>query len=172
MQSCSVVTYCTSTDVYHSVSSTPATKVCRYNWHSAGSLGWPFPVHFSTKIYGSNFIKQHPETVTVWNYRQNGDCSLRNENFVSFVIIFGTLSFPIADCFSWMEMIAYYVDRLFSLLVLLVLELIPFIYRYILALYCILPYSLSVISSEVVKRFAMLWCIGLYTNVCSSRKSG
>ena len=21
-----------------------ATKVCRYNWHSAGSLGWPFPM--------------------------------------------------------------------------------------------------------------------------------
>jgi len=20
------------------------TKVCRYNWHSAGSLGWPFPI--------------------------------------------------------------------------------------------------------------------------------
>ena len=20
------------------------TKVCRYNWHDAGSLGWPFPV--------------------------------------------------------------------------------------------------------------------------------
>jgi len=20
------------------------TKVCRYNWHSAGSVGWPFPV--------------------------------------------------------------------------------------------------------------------------------
>ena len=20
------------------------TKVCRYNWHSAGSLGWPFPL--------------------------------------------------------------------------------------------------------------------------------
>jgi len=20
------------------------TKVCRYNWHSAGSLGWPFPM--------------------------------------------------------------------------------------------------------------------------------
>ena len=19
------------------------TKMCRYNWHSAGSLGWPFP---------------------------------------------------------------------------------------------------------------------------------
>jgi len=21
----------------------PGTKVCRYSWHSAGSLGWPFP---------------------------------------------------------------------------------------------------------------------------------
>jgi len=20
------------------------TKVCRYNWHSAGSIGWPFPM--------------------------------------------------------------------------------------------------------------------------------
>jgi len=20
------------------------TKLCRYNWHSAGSLGWPFPM--------------------------------------------------------------------------------------------------------------------------------
>jgi len=20
------------------------TKVCQYNWHSAGSLGWPFPM--------------------------------------------------------------------------------------------------------------------------------
>jgi len=23
---------------------TYGTKVCRYNWHSAGSLGWPFPM--------------------------------------------------------------------------------------------------------------------------------
>jgi len=41
--------------------------VCRYNWHSAGSLGLPFPTLyiniFSYKIYGSNFIKQHSETV-------------------------------------------------------------------------------------------------------------
>ena len=21
-----------------------ATKLCRHNWHSAGSLGWPFPM--------------------------------------------------------------------------------------------------------------------------------
>jgi len=30
------------------------TKVCRYNWHIAGSLGWPFPAlkckYFSNKI--------------------------------------------------------------------------------------------------------------------------
>jgi len=46
------------------------TKLCRYNWHSAGSLVWPFPVLkykyiFSNGIYGSHFIKQHPETVMV-----------------------------------------------------------------------------------------------------------
>ena len=36
---------------------------------------------FSNKIYGSNFIKQHSETVTVSNYQnyQNADCSLTKE---------------------------------------------------------------------------------------------
>ena len=49
---------------------------------------------FSIKTYGSNFIKQHSETVMVWNY-QNADCSLRKKLFVSFIIILGTLSFLI-----------------------------------------------------------------------------
>jgi len=63
---------------------TPLTKIlraflCRYNWHSAGFLGWPFPMLigdyiFQTKIYGSNFIKQHSEIVMVQNC-QNADCS-------------------------------------------------------------------------------------------------
>jgi len=35
-------------------------------------------VCFSNEIYGSNFIKQHSETVMVWNY-QNADCSLRKK---------------------------------------------------------------------------------------------
>ena len=48
---------------------------------------------FSSKIYGSNFIKQHSETVMVLNY-QNADCSLKNKRIVLFVMIFGTLSFP------------------------------------------------------------------------------
>ena len=51
-------------------------------------------VYFSKKIYGSNFIKQHSETVMVWNH-QNADCSLRKKFIVSFTIIFGTLSFSI-----------------------------------------------------------------------------
>ena len=34
------------------------TKVCRCNWHSAGSPGWPFPMlKYYNKIHGSNFIK-------------------------------------------------------------------------------------------------------------------
>jgi len=67
------------------------TEVCRYNWHSAGSLGWPFPMlkykRTFLKIYGSNFIKQHSETVVVWNY-QNADCSLKNKCIVSFIVTF------------------------------------------------------------------------------------
>ena len=51
-------------------------------------------IYFSNKIYGSNFIKQHSETVIVWNY-QNANCGLRKNVIVSFIIIFGTLSFPI-----------------------------------------------------------------------------
>jgi len=43
------------------------TKVCRYNWHSAGSLGWLLSITnakiFSYKIHGSNVNKQHSETV-------------------------------------------------------------------------------------------------------------
>ena len=59
------------------------TKVCRYSWHSAGSRGWPFPVLkcqyiFTDKIYGSNFIEQHSETVIVLNY-QGAVYSLRKK---------------------------------------------------------------------------------------------
>ena len=39
-------------------------------------------------------MKEHSETVTVTNY-QNADCSLRKKVTVSFLIIFGTLLFPI-----------------------------------------------------------------------------
>ena len=56
----------------HAVAYLRGTKVCRYNWHSAGSLGWPFPMteykfFFSNKMHGSNFIKRHSETVMFCN---------------------------------------------------------------------------------------------------------
>jgi len=60
--------------------------------------GWLFQtlklVFFQIKTYGSNFIKQHSETVMARS-RQNADCSFRKKIIVSFIVIFGTLSFPI-----------------------------------------------------------------------------
>jgi len=35
-------------------------------------------IYLSNKICGNNFIKQHSETVMIWNY-QNADCSLRKK---------------------------------------------------------------------------------------------
>ena len=43
--------------------------------------------YFSNKIHGSNFIKQHTETVTVWNY-QNADCSLRKKTLLRYLLQF------------------------------------------------------------------------------------
>ena len=43
-------------------------------------------IHFSNKINGSNFIKEHPETVMVRNY-QSADCSLRKNIILSFIIL-------------------------------------------------------------------------------------
>jgi len=52
-------------------------------------------IYYSNKIHGSNFVKQHSETVVVRNY-QNVDFSLREKIIVSFIIIFfGTLSFAV-----------------------------------------------------------------------------
>jgi len=69
------------------------TKVCWYNWRSAGFLGWPFPVlkyKYTNKIYGSGFVKQHSETAVVWNY-QDADCSFKNNFIVLFIKIYSTL---------------------------------------------------------------------------------
>jgi len=52
-------------------------------------------IYFSNKIYGSNFIKQHSETVMVWNC-QNADYGLRKKTYCAIYIIFGTLSCPTA----------------------------------------------------------------------------
>ena len=61
-------------------------------------LGWPFPMliykyifQIKWAVYGMSFIKQHSETVMVWNY-QTADCSLQKLIYCV-IIIFGTLSF-------------------------------------------------------------------------------
>jgi len=48
------------------------TTVRLYNWHSAGFLGWPFPMLqykciFREKIYGSSLIKRHSQTAIILN---------------------------------------------------------------------------------------------------------
>ena len=66
--------------------------------NTAGSMVWLFPMLkykyiFSNKICRSNFIKQHSKTAMVWN-QQNANCRLKNKFIVSFIVIFGMLSFP------------------------------------------------------------------------------
>ena len=51
-------------------------------------------IYFQIKYIRKQFYQTALQTVMVRNY-QNADCSLR-KNMVSFIIIFGTLSFPIA----------------------------------------------------------------------------
>jgi len=48
-------------------------------------------IYFSKKIYGSNFIEQHSETVIVRVTKM----LIEKKRIVSFIMIFGTLSFPI-----------------------------------------------------------------------------
>jgi len=52
------------------------TKVCRYNWHIANSLGWPFPLQIKYTEAILIIIKQHSKTVMVRNH-QNADRSLK-----------------------------------------------------------------------------------------------
>jgi len=75
------------------------TKVCRYNWHSAGSLGWSFPMleYFSNKIYGSNFIKSNSTRKQSWFEISKMLTAVLKDKFTAlFIMIFGTLSFPMS----------------------------------------------------------------------------
>jgi len=78
---------------------TNGTKVCRYSWHSARSLGWPFPVlkykyFFSNKIYGNNLSNSTRKLL--WFEITKMMTAVKKINlFCYFIIIFGTLSFPI-----------------------------------------------------------------------------
>jgi len=67
-------------------------KVCRYNWHSAGSLGWPFSMLKQKYIFqiicGNNFICYGLKLPRCWlQFKKNKFI------IIFYVIIFGTLSF-------------------------------------------------------------------------------
>ena len=49
-------------------------------------------IYFSNKIYGRNFIKQHSETVVVWNYQI---LIAVKRIYCAIAIVFGTVSFAI-----------------------------------------------------------------------------
>jgi len=75
-----------------------ATKVCRYNWHSALSMGWPFPL----LKYKYIFQIKHTEAITsnttrklLWFEITKMPIAVKNKFIVSFNIIFRTLSFPV-----------------------------------------------------------------------------
>jgi len=75
------------------------TKVRRYNWRSAGSLGWPFP----TLKYKCIFQRKYTEAISsnstrklLWfEISRMPTTVFKNKFVVSFMIILGTLSFPI-----------------------------------------------------------------------------
>jgi len=72
---------------------------CRYNWYSAGSLGWPFPMLKQKYIFQIKYIEAILSNSTRNCYGLKlPKCRLqfkKNKFIVSFIIIFGTLLFPI-----------------------------------------------------------------------------
>jgi len=73
-------------------------KVCRYNWHSAGSLGWPFPVLkykyiFLNHKYTEAILSNSTRKLLWFEITKKLIAVLKNKFVVSFVIIFGTFLF-------------------------------------------------------------------------------
>jgi len=74
--------------------------VCRYNWHSAGFLCWPFPVLKYKCIFQINIRKQFCQTALGNCYGLKSTKMIiadlkKNKLVVSFIMIFGTLSLRI-----------------------------------------------------------------------------
>ena len=72
--------------------------MCRYNWHSAGSPCWPFPMlkyKYIFQIKYTEAILSNSTRQLLWfEITKMLIASLRKKIIVSFIIIFGTLSFP------------------------------------------------------------------------------
>jgi len=75
------------------------TKVRRYNWHSARSLGWPFPVlkyKYIFQIKYTEAILSNSTRKLLWFEISK----MLIKFIVLFIINFGPLSFPICCCVS------------------------------------------------------------------------
>jgi len=79
--------------------------VCRYNWHSAGSPGWPFPVLkykyiFQTK-YTETVLSNSTRKLLRFEIISKMLIAVKNKLIVLFVIIFGMRSFRIRRLRLW-----------------------------------------------------------------------
>ena len=91
-----------------SVLSAPqGTKVCRYNWHSAGSLGWQFPVlkykYICQIRHTEAILSNTTQKLLRFEISKILIAVLKNKLSGLSVIIFGTLSFPIKAKFHYTD---------------------------------------------------------------------
>ena len=73
--------------------------MCRYNWHSAGSLGWSFPMLKYKYIFQIKYMEVILSNSTwklLWFEVTKMMIAVKNQFIVLFIIILGTLSFPLA----------------------------------------------------------------------------
>jgi len=88
-------------DTWRAIAAPQRTKLCRYKWHSAGSLGWPFPMLKYKHIFQIKYMEAVLSNSTrklLWFEITKMLIAVKQNKFiVLFIIIFGTLSFPIVS---------------------------------------------------------------------------
>jgi len=81
---------------------TQRTKVCRYNWHSASSPSRPCPLlkyWYIFQIEYTEAILSNSTREMLWFEITKMLIAVLEKKFiVSFIVIFGTLSFPVCSC--------------------------------------------------------------------------
>jgi len=65
--------------------------MCRYNWHNAGSLSWPFPMlKYEYIKYTETFLSKSTRKLLWFEITKMLNAVLTYKFIVSFIIIFGT----------------------------------------------------------------------------------
>jgi len=67
-------------------------KVCQFNWHSAGSLGWLFSMLIK---YTEGILSNSTQKLLWFEISKMLIAVKRNKFITLFIIIFGALLFPI-----------------------------------------------------------------------------